>query len=153
MKNAKYLLAALFFCGCSSIAFNKSPQAKYEEAASRTFEFPKTDVFNACVDSLKQGGWTVTSSDLASGGITGVRGPGPGPASRTAPAGQTARVSVVEVLPGKVEVKITAGLSEANAASASAAGAPTALNLPQVCEPFLNSVQQTLVKIRPAGTN
>ncbi|MCX5791411.1 MAG: hypothetical protein NTY45_04215 [Elusimicrobia bacterium] len=148
MKNIKYLLIALFLGGCSGIAFNKTPEAKEDEVTGLTFEYPKKDVFDACVRTLESNGWTVTLSDYEEGVINGVRRPDSNAASESAPAQQTARVSVVEKVSGKTVVKITAGLSSPNPGGEAAGSAPVAKNMPEVCRPLLNSIQETLLKPR-----
>jgi hypothetical protein len=149
MKNIKYLLIVLAFWGCSSIGFYKSPEAKYQEIAGRTFQYPKKDVFNACLNSLKASGWTVTSSDLETGAISGTRD-----ASSEADVDrQTATVSVVEGKAGQTEVRITAGLQSPNPGGKAASDAPAVKKMPKMCEPFLNSVQETLLKVPQNGAN
>ncbi len=146
MKNSKYLLLVLLFCGCSGIAFNKSPQLKQEEAAAMTFEYPKKDVFDACVSSLEANGWIVTDSSYETGTISGIMHPTPGLPAGGANVTRSATVSILESGTGKTDVKITAALISPNPAG-EANGAQLGLtNLPKVCDPLLTSVQQTLLK-------
>ena len=149
MKKARYLLFVAGLMGCASIGFNESPAAKYQEAANRTFQYPKKDVFDACVSSLEANGWTVTSYNYDTGGISGTRRPYPG--EEEIVKLQTATVSVVEVLPGKTEVKITAGLSSPNPGAPATGDALAAKELPKVCAPILDKVQETLLKGAKAG--
>lgn len=144
MKKSKYLLLALAFCGCSGIAFNKSPQLKEEEAAAMTFQYPKKDVFDACVSTLERNGWTVTASNYEAGTISGIRRPDPGLPADAENVQRSATVSIVEAGGGKTAVKITAALSSPNPAG-EPAGAPPKV-LPKVCDPLLSSVQETLLK-------
>lgn len=144
MKNLKYFAVVLALWGCSSIAFNKSPQAKEEAAALMTFQYPKKDVFDACVRTLELNGWTVTLSNYAEGSISGIRRLASGAAA--APAQQVARVRVVEKEAGKVEVRITAGLGSPDPGGKTAGGAPEVRNMPEVCRPLVNSLQETLLK-------
>ncbi len=146
MKNIKFLFVVLAFWGCSGIAFNKSPEQKYEEIAGRTFQYPKKDVFNACLTSLQSNGWTVTSSNYETGSISGIRREDRGAPSDADLVQQTAAVSVVEVLPGQTEVKITSGLRYPNHGAAAAIPPAAAKKMPEVCMPFLNSTQETLLK-------
>lgn len=145
MKNFKYLFLALAFCGCSSIAFNKSPQLKQEEVAGMTFQYPKKDVFGACVSALEANGWTVTSSNYEAGTISGIRHPNPGLPADAADVQRSATVSIVETGAGSTEVKITAGLISPNPAGGAAGDAVTVKNLPKVCDPLLSSVQAKLL--------
>ena len=147
MKNIKYVFIVLAFWGCAGIAFNKSPEAKYEEIAGRTFQYPKKDVFNACVASLQANGWTVTGSNFETGSISGIRREDRGTPSDTDLVQQTATVSVVEVLPGQTEVKITSGLRYPKHGGAAAAGAAAAKKMPEVCVPFLNGAREALLKV------
>lgn len=146
MKNSKYLFLVLLFCGCSGIAFNKSPEIKEEEAAAMTFEYPKKDVFDACVTTLQAEGWTVTASDYEAGTISGIRHPDPALPADASNVQRSARVTIAEAGAGKTEVKITAGLASPNPAVGAAAGAPAEKYLPKVCDPLLTSVRQTLLK-------
>ena len=146
MKKNRYMFLLLAFCGCSSIAFNKSPQLKEEEAAAMTFEYPKKDVFDACVSTLQAEGWTVTDSNYEAGTISGIRHPDPGLPADAANLQRSARVTIAEAGAGKTEVKITAGLASPNPAGGAAAGAPAEKYLPKVCDPLLTSVRQTLLR-------
>lgn len=148
MKNIKCLLVVLLFWGCSGIAFKKSPEKKYEEISGMTFQYPKQDVFDACVSSLEANGWAVRTANYETGAISGVRRQNPGAAAETAPVQQTATVSVVEKASGQIEVKITAGLSSPNPAGEGAGSALVVKNMPKVCAPLLTSVQETLLKSR-----
>jgi len=145
MRKSGYLFLILAFCGCSSIAFNKSPQLKQEEAAAMTFEYPKKDVFDACISTLEANGWTVTASNYETGTISGIRHPNPG-LPPGAESERSATVSIVETAPGKTDVKITAGLAAPNAEGEAAGGGLALKNMPKVCDPLLTSVQQTLMK-------
>ena len=151
MKNIKYLLVVLAFWGCSSIAFNRSPVEKYKEIAGRTFQYPKKDVFNACIRSLEANGWTVTTANYETGAISGIRREDLAAPAETDLIQQTATVNVVEVRPGQTEVKITAGLRYPNPGGAGISGAPVAKKMPEVCLPFLNSAQETLLKGSQSG--
>ena len=144
MKKIKYGLLVLAFCGCSSVALNKSPAEKYEEIAGRTFKYPKKDVFNACLTSLRSNGWTVTGSDYGAGSISGIRREDRGAPSDADLVQQTAAVSVIEVLPGQTEVKITSGLRYRDPGGA-AAGAG---KMPEACVPILNGTRKALLKSR-----
>lgn len=146
MKKTRYLFLILAFCGCSSIAFNKSPQLKQEEAAAMTFEYPKKDVFDACISTLEADGWTVTASNYETGTISGIRHPNPGLPAGVENAQRSATVSIVESGPGKTDVKITAGLTAPNAEGEAAGGGLALKDLPKVCDPLLTSVHQTLLK-------
>jgi len=146
MKNVKYLLVALIFCGCADIAFNKSPRIKEEEVANETFQYPKKDVFDACLGSLEANGWTVTASDYGAGTISGIQRPYPGMAEGTGPARHTATVSLVENASGATEVKITAKLVSPNPAVEPPFDPQASKELPKVCDPLLNSVRATLLK-------
>lgn len=145
MKKTRYLFLILAFCGCSSIAFNKSPQLKQEEAADMTFEYPKKDVFDACISTLEADGWTVTASNYESGTISGIRRPDPG-LPQGAESERSATVSIVETAPGKTDVKITAGLAAPNPEGEAAGGGLGVKSMPKLCDPLLTSVNQTLLK-------
>jgi hypothetical protein len=112
-----------------------------------TFQYPKKDVFDACVSSLEANGWTVTASNYEAGTISGIRHPNPGIPEEAGTPQRTAAVSIVETGSGKTEVKITAGLSSPNPAG-EAGAAMTVKDLPKVCDPLLTSVQATLLKGR-----
>ena len=140
MKNIMCAFVVLTFWGCSGIAVNKSPAEKHEEIAGRTFQYPKKDVFNACVASLRSNGWTVTGSNYENGSISGIRRGDRATPSDADHVQQTAAVSVVEVQPGQTEVKIISGLRYPNP------GGAAAKKMPEVCVPFLNSARETLLK-------
>ena len=154
MKNIKYLLAFLALLGCSSVALYKSPQvqAKNEEMARTTYQYPKKDVFDACLTSLKNNGWNVSTSNYATGEISGTRQTEPDVMAGAESGPQTATVSVVEVLPGQTEVKITAGISSPNPGGAAAGGKVKVKNMPRMCVPLLDNIHETLVKApKPGG--